>query len=153
MLYTRPFPNAQAAARGNSNELRRALLLINTRLGSLETRAGGGSISLKDSSPVSAAPPLAQVAASVNEGQFVLEITNPQYKNVKRGNFPNTPLLHRVRFSSSSDFRNATTLPISGQTYWQVNKFGSGARKWIRVDSTKDGKTFNQHQTFGPLTA
>ncbi len=150
--YTRPNPSFEAAARGNKNELLRALISLSTRTSQLETRAGGGSINLKSNSPVSTPPPAAQFNVSSQPGTFYIQITNPQFRQ-NPGNLPHTPIQHKIDISSTQNFANYDTLPIGGQTYYEISKYGTGVRKWIRSSSSYDGKTFNSPQVFGPLTA
>ena len=148
--YTRPNPNYQAAAHGNANELLRGLSTLSTRVGQLESRNGGGSISLSTSSPVSTPPPPAAIAASASNGAFRVLITNPQFRVTNKGNKANTPLLHKIEFSSTQDFSSSEALPITNQTYVEVTKFPK-ARKWIRVSSSEDGQHFNTPQVIGAL--
>lgn len=150
--YTPPNPNYQAAAHGNANELLRGLKVLSNRVGQLETRNGGGSISLDTSSPVSTPPPLAAVAAAASNGAFRIQITNPQFRLSGKGNRSNTPVLHKIEFSSTQDFSNSEQLPITAQTYVEVSKFPA-SRKWVRVSSSFDGHNFNQHQVMGPLNS
>jgi len=149
--YTRPNPSYQAASHGNSNELLRALRSLGNRMSQVETRVGGGTISLKASSPVSSPPPAATVAASTKPGVFIVQITNPEFAG--KGNQPHTPIQHRLRFSSTSDFAVPDTLPIGQQTYYEVSKYGAGQRKWVSLDSSFDGINFNQSQVLGPFTS
>lgn len=147
--YTRPGPHTQAAANGNKNELRRSLLTLGARIGQLETRAGGSSINLKSSSPVSTPPPQAGVVASAGSGVFRIQITNPQFKVQNKGNLPNTPIVHRIRFSPTADFASPTELPITNQTIVETSQFGS-SRKWIEVSNSYDGINFNPPVRSGP---
>jgi hypothetical protein len=149
--FTRPNPSYQAAANGNKNELLRAFRGLGDRVSQVETRLGGASISLKSSSPVSAPPPSAGFSVSTQPGIFVVQITNPEFKQ-NPGNLPHTPIQHKLEFSSTQDFATPEPLPIGAQTYYEVSKYGTGARKWVRASSSYDGKTFNQSQIFGPLT-
>jgi hypothetical protein len=146
--YTRPNPSYQAASHGNPNELLRALRSLGNRMSQVETRVGGGTISLKNSSPVSSPPPLATAAASTRPGVFIVQLTNPEFTG--KGNQPHTPIQHRLRFSSTADFAVPDTLPIGQQTYYEVSKYGAGQRKWIALDSSFDGINFNQSQVLGP---
>lgn len=148
--FTYPAIHSTAAAHGNKAELRRALHLLDARVGQLEIRSGGNTIDLKTNSPIASPPPSAQVAASAGSGVFRVQITNPQFKTANKGNLPNTPILHKIEFSSSQDFSSPTALPITGQTYVEVSQFGS-ARKWVRVSSSYDGKNFNQPSISGPF--
>jgi hypothetical protein len=150
--YTRPDPSYQAASHGNKNELLRALRGLGNRLSQVETRVGGSSINLMSASPVSAPPPSAQFSVSSQPGVFFVQITNPQFK-ANPGNLPHTPIQHKIQFSSTQDFAVPDTLPIGAQTYYEVSKYGTGARKWIKATSSYDGKTFNSEQIFGPLTS
>lgn len=150
--YTRPNPSYQAASHGNPNELLRALTGLGTRLTALETRAGGGSINLKSNSPVSTPPPAAQFNVSSQPGVFFIQITNPEFRQ-NPGNLPHTPIQHKIEFSSTQNFATSETLPVGAQTYYEVSKYGTGARKWIRTSSSYDGKNFNEQQIFGPLTS
>jgi hypothetical protein len=150
--YTRPSPSVQAAAHGNKNELLRALVGLGARMTQLETRVGGGSIDLASNSPVSTPPPAAEFNVSSQPGVFIIQATNPQFKQ-NPGNLPHTPIQHKFRFSSTQNFSTSDTLPIGPQTYYEVSKYGTGVRKWIEASSSYDGKTFNSPQIFGPLTA
>jgi hypothetical protein len=150
--YTRPNPSFQAASRGNKNELLRALIGLSTRTSQLETRVGGGSINLKTNSPVSTPPSAAQFAVSSQPGTFFIQITNPEFK-LNPGNLPQTPVKHKIEFSSTQNFAVSDELPVGVQTYYEVTKYGAGVRKWIRTSSSYDGKTFNSPQVFGPLSA
>jgi hypothetical protein len=150
--YTRPDPSYQAASRGNKNELLRALRGLGDRLSQVETRQGGKSISLKSSSPVSTPPPAAQFSVSSQPGVFYVQITNPEFK-ANPGNLPHTPIQHKIEFSSTQNFATSDTLPVGGQTYYEVTKYGTGARKWIRTSSSYDGKNFNAQQIFGPYAS
>jgi hypothetical protein len=149
--FTRPNPSYQAAAHGNPNELLRAFRSLGARLSQVETRVGGGTISLKSSSPVSSPPPAATVAASTKPGVFIVQITNPEFAG--KGNQPHTPIQHRLRFSSTADFAVPDTLPIGQQTYYEVSKYGAGQRKWVSLDSSFDGINFNQSQVLGPFVS
>lgn len=150
--YTRPNPSHQAASRGNKNELLRAFISLSTRTSQLETRVGGGSINLKTNSPVSTPPPAAQFAVTSQPGKFFIQITNPQFKQ-NPGNLPHTPIQHKIEFSSTQNFAVSEAFPIGAQTYYEISKYGTGVRKWIKTSSSYDGKTFNSPQIFGPLTA
>lgn len=150
--YTRPNPSFQAASHGNKNELLRALIGLSNRVKQLETRSGGASIDLKTSSPVSTPPPAAQFHVSAQAGVFIVQITNPEFKQNPE-NLPHTPISHKIEFSSTQDFAVPDKLPVGGQTYYEVTKYGTGARKWIRTSSSYDGKNFNQQQIFGPFTS
>ena len=149
--FTLPSPNYQAAARGNQNELLRALKGVGTRLTAIETRVGGGSINLKTNSPVSTPPPPAQFGVTAGSGVFRVQITNPQFTG--KGNLPHTPIQHRITFSSTSDFRSSDTYPIGNQTYYEISKYPTGSRKWLKIDSSYDGHQFNQAQILGPYQA
>ena len=149
--FTRPNPSYQAAAHGNPNELLRAFRSLGARLSQVETRVGGGTISLKSSSPVSSPPPAATVAASTKPGVFIVQITNPEFAG--KGNQPHTPIQHRLRFSSTAYFAVPDTLPIGQQTYYEVSKYGTGQRKWVSLDSSFDGINFNQSQVLGPFVS
>ena len=149
--FTRPNPSYQAASHGTPPELPRAFRSLGARLSQVEPRVGGGTLSLKASSPVSSPPPAATVAASTQPGVFILQITNPEFTG--KGNQPHTPIQHRLRFSSTADFAVPDTLPIGQQTYYEVSKYGAGQRKWVSLDSSFDGINFNQSQVVGPLTS
>lgn len=148
--YTRPNIHAQSASRGNQFELRRSLVTLNARMGQVETRVGGASISLKTSTPVSSAPPSAQLNASASTGVFRLQITNPQFKVSNKGNLPNTPMWHKVQFSATQDFSSPTTLPPTQQTQIETSQFGPGARMWVGLSSSFDGINYNTQQVSGP---
>lgn len=150
--YTRPSPSVQAAAHGNKNELLRALVGLGTRMTQLETRVGGGSIDLASNSPVSTPPPAARFNVTSQPGTFFIQITNPEFQQ-NPGNLPHTPIQHKIEFSSTQNFATSDTLPVGAQTYYEISKYGTGVRKWIRSSSSYDGKTFNSPQVFGPLTA
>lgn len=148
--FTYPAIHSSAAAHGNKSELRRALHTLDARVGQLEIRNGGATINLKTSSPIQTPPPQAEVAASASNGVFRLQITNPQFKAANKGNTPNTPIVHKVEFSSTADFSSPTQLPPTNQTYLEVSQFGS-ARKWVKVSSSFDGKNYNNPIITGPL--
>lgn len=145
--------HATSASHGNKNALRRSLNHLDSRLAQVETRVGGGSINLATSSPTSTPPPAAAAQLTASGGKFILQITNPQFKKVKPGNLPHVPIQHRIEFSSTPDFGVSDQLPIGGQTYYEVSKYGAGQRKWVRLSSSFDGHNFNQHQVLGPLVA
>lgn len=148
-VYTRPPVNFQAAAGGNKQELQRALETLTQRVGSLETRSGGGSISLSSSQPISTPPSAAKVAVNASNGVFRVQITNPQYLLGNKTNTPNTPVLHRIEFSSTADFAQSEALPVSSQTYVENSQYGV-SRKFIRVSSSFDGHTFGKPVISGP---
>jgi hypothetical protein len=149
--FTRPALNARSAAH-NPNELYRFLATTAARVSDLEDRAGTGSISLKSSSPVSSPPPAASVAVTTQPSTFILQITNPEFRG-KGGNQPHTPIQHRIQFSSTQNFAVSDTLPIGQQTYYEISKYGGGQRKWIALDSSFDGATWNQKQILGPYVS
>lgn len=148
--FTRPALNARSAA-NNKNELFRFLATTASRVSDLENRAGTGSISLKSSSPVSTPPPAAGFGVSTQPGVFIVQITNPEFSG--KGNLSRTPIQHRLEFSSTSDFATSDMLPIGQQTYYEVSKYGTGQRKWVKASSSFDGINFNQNQILGPFTS
>jgi hypothetical protein len=148
--FTRPALNARSAA-NNPNELYRFLTTTASRVSDLENRAGTGSISLKSSSPVSTPPPAASFGVTTQPGTFIIQITNPEF--LGKGNQPHTPIQHKLEFSSTSDFATSDTLPIGQQTYYEVSKYGTGQRKWVKASSSFDGINFNQSQILGPFTS
>ncbi len=150
-VYTRPPIHAKSAAYGNKEELQRALEILNQRVGSLETRSGGGSISLTTSSPVSTPPSAAKVAVNASNGVFRVQITNPQFLPGSKENLSHTPIQHLVEFSSTPDFAVVDSLPIGTQTYVENSQFGA-TRKFIRVSSSYDGHNFSKPVVSGPHT-
>lgn len=149
--YTRPAIHARSAARGNTNELFRSLSTLDHRVADLESRSGTGSISLKSSSPVSSPPPAATFNVATQPGTFIIQIANPEFTG--KGNLPRTPIQHKIEFSSTQNFAVPDTLPVGQQTYYEVSKYGTGQRKWIRTSSSYDGANFNQQQVLGPFTS
>ena len=151
-IYTRPPVNYQAAAGGNKQELQRALETLTQRVGSLETRSGGGSINLSSSQPVSTPPAAAKVAVNASNGVFRVQITNPQYAVNAKQNLSNTPILHKVEFSSTPDFAVSSALPISSQTYFENSQFAS-SRKYVGVSHSYDGHNFSKRVILGPFVS
>src|SRR6185437_14514630 len=122
------------------------------RVGDLEANTGGANINLQRPGRTMTPPPYAGLSVSAGSGKFVLQITNPEFKTAsgKLGNTRQTPIYHHIDFSDTPQFnRGVVSLPATTQTYLEVGQFGS-ATKYVRLQSSHDGKTKNSPQFSGP---
>ena len=136
MAFRQPTFNLGGAS-GNNKHLNTALRSLHERLDQLEQRTGTVAADTSKHAPIAPAPPPSRVkATAAGAGQYVVEITNPEF--FSRGNMVRTPLYHRVSYSTAKDFsRDVTRLDPSPQTHFTI--VDPRPRLFFQVQSSEDG--------------
>lgn len=142
-VYRPTPPNIDAAAKGSTQDRIALYNAFHQRITALEEKTGSQGSDSDRQSPVAPPPPLARFTVDYANGVWEIQITNPQDAAVKRGNFLRTPIQHHLQSSLNSSFNGQGAVEdygTSSQTHWSIR---ASDKRWWKLTSTYDGKTFN----------
>jgi hypothetical protein len=128
----------EKAVRGNQQAMRTVLnamaaqFLVPGQPPLLEPTSGG-----KPATPVTSVPPQASLSVTGANGAYTIAVTNPTQT------VPAT-LYHEVSYSTSSNFGNPTTLPLTPSTGFTFN--APGTTLFWRIRSSYDQSHFNAYR-------